>query len=130
MIFVKWFLSWWIPVWKFIVSVVKEVLAPVTDYMDHLDGYKISGFGAFGVAAVIAWKLVDIIQKAIETMVAHPEVAPSISGIITGVAALTVLVTAFLGVGYWMFGHAKDVDKSLVSSNPQGDQGGVNPPLQ
>jgi hypothetical protein len=108
--FSSWFKSWWLPLWAFFVKVLKEVAAPVTDFADHLDGYKIGGFGAFAFAGWLAVQVIDLAKKA----------DPSA---LTGLVSLSTLVTAFIAVGYFMFSHAKDVDKSLSQAQ------GVQPPL-
>ena len=103
--------------WSFIVKVVQELLAPITDFENHLDGYKIGGFLAFGLVGYLAIAAVDLAYKN------------NIGGM-TGLATFASLIA---GIGYWMFGHAKQVDSAMANKSVViptiSTTGGVSSPL-
>ncbi len=107
--FVLWFKGWWLPLWAFVIKIAQEIAAPVTDFQNHLDGYKIGGFGAFVFAGWLAVQVIELAKKA------DPNV-------LSGLVSLSTLVGTFIAVGYFMFSHAKDVDKTLAQ-NPEPPKG-------
>lgn len=116
--FVKWFKGWWLPVWAFFLKVLKEVAAPVTDFADHLDIYRIMGIAAFAVAGWIAFELADSARKVIDLLTdGNAAVAQAAVGIISGLGSMIILVSVVAKIGYDMFSHAKDMDKTLVSAS-------------
>ncbi len=97
--FLAWLKAKWLAVWAFIIRVIQEVAAPITDFENHLDGYKIGGFAAFGLVAYLAVAAVGMADKAN----------------IGGASILATFASLISGIGYWMFGHAKSLDTVLAS---------------
>lgn len=96
--FFAWLKSAWLAVWAFLVKVVQEIAAPLTDFENHLDGYKIGGFGAFAIVGVLAFAGIPMADK----------------GNIGGATVLGTFASILASIGYFMFGHAKQVDTALA----------------
>lgn len=93
------FVKGWLTFWGFVLKVIQEIVAPITDFQNHLDGYKIGGFLAFSGVAYLAFAAIGMADK----------------GNIAGATVIGTFGTLLSGIGYFMFGHAKDVDKAQAS---------------
>ena len=113
------FVKGWLAFWVFVLKVIQEIVAPITDFQNHLDGYKIGGFLAFSGVAYLAFAAIGMADK----------------GNIAGATVIGTFGTLLSGIGYFMFGHAKDVDKvSGISAylfgfriGAHSSQGGTDP---
>lgn len=105
---VNWFVRGWEAFWKGVWIVIKgvglviyhvarQLWSIVSDKDWDFDPWKLSGFGAFGVATWIALRVVDLSGK--------PTVDPVVIGTLAG------LVTAFITVGTFLFGQSRQNDK-------------------
>jgi hypothetical protein len=97
--FLSWLKAKWLAVWAFIVKVIQEVAAPITDFENHLDGYKIGGFAAFSLVGYLAIAAVGMADKQN----------------VAGASILATFASLVAGIGYWMFGHAKSLDTTLAN---------------
>lgn len=84
-------------IWAVICWIFRKVLSPILDRQWDLDPYKIGGYACFGIAGLLAVKLLPVIA----TMATDKLL--SIAG----------LASAFLTAGTFMFGHAKGSDNTL-----------------
>ena len=99
--FLSWLKAKWLAVWAFIVKVIQEVAAPITDFENHLDGYKIGGFAAFSLVGYLAIAAVGMADKQN----------------VGGASILATFASLVAGIGYWMFGHAKSLDTTLANKS-------------